>query len=545
MSTVKITELPAISVVNANTSNTILVGVDVQTDVTGKITLTTLARYLYSNNSLYVGNTLILLPNAVAQFSSNSDNYVQVNLQNERHNGSADIVITADTGTDENYYIDLGYNNSNYNYSGYRFAKPLDGYLVVQGNNTSPTAIGGNLIIGTTTVGKDIIFTQGAFDETGQVGKFVYNTGFKLIKNPLIFADDTTQNTAVSYSTINSRITSNTTTLRGEITANADSANSVINTRISANVATLRGEITANAASTNAFANLAFTKANNALANTSGTFAGNLTTTGNVIVKYALTVNNTSMPGNTQYIVVTGTASGNIGTPSNPGYTFHSAVDDGNRIVAESYSNTATNYASFIGRRARGTAQNPLPTQNGDTILRLGGNSFGSTKYSQFSDARIEFVATENHSDTAKGTKIRFLNTAEGTNTASEIASFNANTVTFTGTVNPQKGFIYTPRILSGAQTAITIDFASDSMVRATFSSTLTISFSNYTYGKVVECWLTNTAGNGQTINLGALANNTTTGSATLTVAAGRSAKLQYFSIDGDLANTFLAITYA
>jgi hypothetical protein len=82
-------------------------------------------------------------------------------------------------------------------------------------------------------------------------------------------------------------------------------------------------------------------------------------------------------------------------------------------------------------------------------------------------------------------------------------------------------------------------------MIRATFSSTLTISFSNYTYGKIVEVWVTNTAGTGQTINLGALANNTTTGSTTLSVASGRSAKLQYFSVDVDQANTFCAITYA
>jgi hypothetical protein len=120
----------------------------------------------------------------------------------------------------------------------------------------------------------------------------------------------------------------------------------------------------------------------------------------------------------------------------------------------------------------------------------------------------------------------------------------NVDSLVSSGVVSPEKGFVYTPRML-GAQTAITIDFATNSMIRATYSSTLTISFSNYTYGKVVEAWITNTAGTGQTINLGVLANNSTTGSATLSVASNRSAKLQYFSIDGDLANTFCAITYA
>ena len=111
--------------------------------------------------------------------------------------------------------------------------------------------------------------------------------------------------------------------------------------------------------------------------------------------------------------------------------------------------------------------------------------------------------------------------------------------------VTSRRTFIYTPRILSGAQTAITIDFSSDSIVHATFNSTLTISLSNYTYGKIVDVWVTNTAGNGQTVNFGTLANNSTTGATSLSIASGRSAKLQYFSIDGDQANTFVAVTYA
>ena len=177
--------------------------------------------------------------------------------------------------------------------------------------------------------------------------------------------------------------------------------------------------------------------------------------------------------------------------------------------------------------------------------MRMAGNGWGTTGFAPLGVARIDIVATENYSDTNRGSKIVFYNVPNGSNTVNEIASFNADHVDFTGVVSPSKGFIYTPRILTGAQTAITIDFATDSMIRATYSSTLTMSFSNYTAGKVVEVWLTNTAGTGQSINLGIQANNSTTGSATLSVASQRSAKLQYFSIDGDLSNTFCAITYA
>lgn len=534
MATVKILDLPYITTLQPNTANTVIVGVDIPSDTTGQITLTTLARNLYSNNNLYVGNGDVTFANSIGEFVGNSNSYLQVVLQNRTANGSGDFVITSDDGDDATFYLDMGMNGSTYNDPDYSAMKAHDGYLYVQGDGT-----GANLVLGTTHSTSRVNFIVGGTESANIVGYF--------------------DSTGIYSSSINSLVAANVATLRGEITANAASANSVFNTRISANVATLRGEITANAdsansvintrisaniATANLFTQAAFDKANNALANTSGTFAGNLTTTGNIISRYAITVNNASMPGNTQYIVVTGTATGNIGTPSNPGYTFHSAVDGGNRVVAESYSDIASDYASFIGRRARGTAAAPAAIQNGDTIVRFGGNAFGSTKFSQFSDARIEYVATENHSDTAKGTRIRFLTTKDGLNTASEIATFNANSVTFTGVVGPEKGFIYTPRILTGAQTAITIDFATDSMIRATFTGTLTMSFTNYTYGKVVEVWVTNTAGTGQTINLGTQANNSTTGATSLSVASQRSAKLQYFSIDGDLSNTFVAVTY-
>ena len=175
----------------------------------------------------------------------------------------------------------------------------------------------------------------------------------------------------------------------------------------------------------------------------------------------------------------------------------------------------------------------------------ISGNGYTGTQFPSSSPTKIDFVASENFSDTNRGTRIEFWNTPTGSNTIQKVASFNANTVEFMGSVNPQKGFVYSPRVLNGAQTAITIDFTSDSIVRATFNSTLTVSLSNYITGKTVELWVTNTAGNGQTINFGTLANNTTTGATSLSIASGRSARLTYFSIDGDQANTFLAVNYA
>ena len=120
-------------------------------------------------------------------------------------------------------------------------------------------------------------------------------------------------------------------------------------------------------------------------------------------------------------------------------------------------------------------------------LTAFGGASFGTTQYQTGGSARIDFVATENFSDTNRGTQIQFWNTPNGSNTIQRIASFNANEVQFTGTVNPQKGFIYNPVIYPSAQTAITIDMTDGPLVRAQTTSGLVVTLSNLTAGKVIE----------------------------------------------------------
>jgi hypothetical protein len=124
-----------------------------------------------------------------------------------------------------------------------------------------------------------------------------------------------------------------------------------------------------------------------------------------------------------------------------------------------------------------------------------------------------------------------------------ELIVGNNKNLTITGNTFPQKGFIYTPRILQGAQTAITINFATDSVIRATFAATVTNTLSNYVTGKVVEMWLTNTAGSTQSLAHGCLANNSTTGTTSTNISAGYTVHLKYFSIGLDQANTFVAVT--
>jgi cytoskeletal protein CcmA (bactofilin family) len=333
-------------------------------------------------------------------------------------------------------------------------------------------------------------------------------------------------------------------------------------------------------------ATAAYSKANSALANTSGTFDGNLTVTGNIIVfgttsstgplstgnliangtstlvgnvtmdantymTGTVTVNSTMVLANSNFSATEAafriTGAGSSQTPTQAGTLMQltSKANTPARVLIDSFGTSNTAYPVIAGRAARGTVDTPTPTQNNDILLRIAGNSYGTTGYAPFGDARIDFVATENHSDTNRGSRIRFWNTPTGSNVVNEIASFNADSVYFTGTVAPEKGFIYSPTVLQGAQTAFTIDFSTTSLIKATLTADLTITLSNYVYGKVVEVWLTNTGGLTRTITHGCTATNSSENSATFTMPGTSSAYLRYFSIDGDNANTFVAIQHA
>jgi hypothetical protein len=278
---------------------------------------------------------------------------------------------------------------------------------------------------------------------------------------------------------------------------------------------------------------------------------GSLTVPGLLDVLGDVTMNGTVVLANSNFgtteaaFRITGAGSSQTPTQSGTLMQLTSKANTPARVLIDSFGTSNTAYPIIAGRNARGTVVAPTATQNNDILLRIAGNSYGTTGYAPFGDARIDFVATENHTDTARGSRIRFWNTPIGSNVVNEIASFNADSVYFTGTVAPEKGFIYTPTVLVGNQTAFTIDFSTTSLIKAILAADCTISLSNYVPGKVVEVWLTNTGGPGRTITHGCTATNSTVNSTTFTIAGTASAYLRYFSIDGDNANTFVAIQYA
>jgi hypothetical protein len=257
MSTVKITDLPVINYLQANTAQTVFLGVDIPTYTTYQFTATTLASGLYSNNPLAVGNNQILFPNTIAQFSGNVASYMQVNQQNFSNVGTSDYIITADTGNNTTGYIDLGINNSQWNpVAAQQTAQyPLDGYLVVQGDGIAV----GNLVIGTITQNANVVFAVGGLLSSNIVATMTANGLAMNTNTSITFGDGTIQRTAAASN------------------AYSQAAFALSNTN-STTISYLSGiEVSQNA-------NIAYAMAtaNIALQNTTGIFNGSLTFTGDI-----------------------------------------------------------------------------------------------------------------------------------------------------------------------------------------------------------------------------------------------------------------------
>jgi hypothetical protein len=595
MSTIKISQLPLVTTFTANTQNTVFVGVDLDADLTGQFTAQAIARNLYLNNTLIVGNNVVQFDNVIGQFSGSSPTYLQINNQNFNANGSADYVASTSDSDNTFGFIDMGIEGSTYNgvVAGYPAFKPYDGYLYMVGKSiNSPT---GNLVIGTQNKA-NTVFINGGVNNNNIVALMTANGLVLNTQSYITFADNTRQITSAAsldYTTTASAVANNASANSIVLQAGLNAANANIaialagvaaaNANISGGVAAVNANIaflnavnltqndnisTATTLSQYALgvqatqntriqtaqnqanvagivANTTAVVANNALANTTGTFAGSLNISNN------LTVNGTVVLANSNFLTTEAafriTASGSSQTPTQAG-TLMQLTGKANtpaRMLIDSIGISNTAYSLIAGRTARGTIGTPTASQNNDILLRIAGNSYGTTGYAPFGDARIDFVATENRSDANRGSRIRFWNTPIGSNVVNEIASFNGDSVTFTGTVAPTKGFIYTPNIYPSAQTAITVDFANDSVIRAQTSTGLVVTLSNFVVGKSVEAWITNTAGGGQTFTHGCSATNSTVNSTTYSIPATSTIFVKYWCMDGTLANTFVAITHA
>ena len=247
-------------------------------------------------NALYAGipTGYLIEPQIVYQVTSNFNGYSGgLNMQNinSGSNASSDLFISADNGTVNDGFLDLGLGSSTYSYPGYTLINPNDGYWIVAGNTTTG---GGNAIISTAFT-NDIIFAQNGTNRESEVARFRYNVGLVLKSNGITFADNTLQNTAAApYAYTNASFrTANSAGLYANgafVQSNGAfiQANASFNTANSAssNTVVLFGiELTQNTNITSAanYANGAFAEANAAYQsqNTTGSYANSAYVTAN------------------------------------------------------------------------------------------------------------------------------------------------------------------------------------------------------------------------------------------------------------------------
>jgi hypothetical protein len=266
-------------------------------------------------------------------------------------------------------------------------------------------------------------------------------------------------------------------------------------------------------------------------------------TTQNVSISGVVRVNNSTFLATDALVSISASANSFIQRPSQQYTMMHITGKDDvpTRIIYDSFG--ANSYPIIAGRRARGIPEAPTSVQTNDILLRLAGNGWGTTGFAPLGAGRIDIVATENHTDTARGSAIKFYNVPLGTNTVNEIATFNADSVSFNGTITAGGGFAYTSRSNTSNSATQTINFATDSSVRLTINTTTTVSFTNFTTGKIIDLIVQNLDNNQHSFTHGCLANNSSKGTTSTNIPANELLYCRYISYGTDLANTFAIIT--
>ena len=146
-----------------------------------------------------------------------------------------------------------------------------------------------------------------------------------------------------------------------------------------------------------------------------------------------------------------------------------SRSDKNSRIIQRSYGSSGNvggdnSYSVWGSYVARGNVSNPSATKQNDILSRLSSNGFGTTTWGT-GGTRIESVALENFTDSAKGSKINFWTTPTGSIVSQQVASItatgiSANAVLFTtdSSIQTTAGIPLTQRAVANGVATLGID---------------------------------------------------------------------------------------
>jgi hypothetical protein len=150
-----------------------------------------------------------------------------------------------------------------------------------------------------------------------------------------------------------------------------------------------------------------------------------------------------TLDANLGAVQIIGTTSGAVVSPGNPGGMLQ--ITGQNNQVSRIYNDAVNNYPVYIGRRYNGTALAPTGVLVNQVISRLGANPYltDTATFTPLGVAQINFVATENQTSTAQGSRITMNVTPTGSNVQSTVAEFNYGGIILTGNLLPTTDDVY------------------------------------------------------------------------------------------------------
>jgi hypothetical protein len=150
-----------------------------------------------------------------------------------------------------------------------------------------------------------------------------------------------------------------------------------------------------------------------------------------------------TLDANLGAVQIIGTTSGQIVPPGNDGGMLQ--ITGQNNQVSRIYNDAVNNYPLYVGRRYNGTAAAPTGVLVNQVISRLGANPYltNAAGFTPLGVAQINFVATENQTTTAQGSKITMNTTPSGSNVQSQVAEFNYGGIILTGNLLPTTDDVY------------------------------------------------------------------------------------------------------
>jgi hypothetical protein len=292
-------------------------------------------------------------------------------------------------------------------------------------------------------------------------------------------------------------------------------------------------------------------------------------------------------------VEIIGSTTGNIIVPGTTGTMLHitGQVSDPARV----YIDGNDDYVSFVARRWNGNVATPTQVLANQYVLRINSTAATNAGVGNVAMAQVGFVALEDQTTTAQGSKIEFTVTPIGNTAANRVEVANvtvangvtatkfttAGTVTATGNItggnlvtggvlsvtgNANVGNLgttglitagniiatsYTGKVTHSIRDAgavgggtLTLDVTTDDIVHCTFTDNFTVAFANIIAGRVVTLLATNTSGADSDIITAGISSVNMQGDSTLTVTQQTTAVITYYSLGTATGNIFASAVY-